>query len=323
MLSDQETRRRARLAARGAARLSGMLSSCVLCPRLCAVDRTRGATGLCRLGAKARVARFGPVWRDEAPLVGPHGSGTVHFNGCALRCAFCADAAISQTTSGREVEPEELAEIFLALQRRGCHNLNLVSPSHVTPAIAAALAIAYEDGLVLPVVYTSGGYERAEVLAELAGLVDVYLIDFKWGVDRQHSQAPGYNQVCRAAIREMHRQVGDLVTDHRGLAQRGLMVRHLALPGDLGNARAVAQFLAREISTHTWCRVLDSYRPVHRAAAVPELARRTRAAEVEAARQAFRDAGLHRLVSGAGRRASGLGRPALVRPGAWGRSTRL
>lgn len=284
-----------------AGRASGLrarLSRCDLCPRLCLVDRTGGETGVCGTGKAARVASFGPHFGEEAPLTGIHGSGTVFFSQCSLHCAFCQNYDISHFEEGREVSANELSSIFLSLQRRGCHNINLVTPTHVVPQIVEALARARESGLSLPVVYNCGGYERPETLRELEGAVDIYMPDVKFldaSPAGRYCEAPDYPGAAMEAVKEMARQVGPLVLDGRGIALRGLLVRHLVMPGDASTTRSVIDFLAEEIGTDTWLNLMDQYRPCGRAAEFPEIARRISRAEWEAARDHARRKGMTRL----------------------------
>jgi putative pyruvate formate lyase activating enzyme len=278
------------------------LSSCDLCARSCRIDRhatTRGA--VCRTGARAAVSSFGPHHGEEAPLSGRHGSGTIFFGWCNLRCVFCQNWEISQRPGGVEVTPAELAAIMLELQSLGCHNVNLVSPSHVVAQVIDAVAIAAGLGLRLPLVYNTGGYDSPESLALLDGIVDIYMPDMKYGdsdVARHYSACRDYVAVNRAAVREMHRQVGDLVCDERGIASRGLLVRHLVLPDGLAGTAAVLDFLAREVSPDTYLNLMDQYRPAYRAHEHPELDRRpTRTEHGEALAVAAR-LGLSRLDPG-------------------------
>lgn len=297
-MDHDERLRRAELAASRVAQLVELQRHCRLCPRECGAARLEGAVGSCQLGANVVVANHGAHFGEERPLVGWGGSGAVFFAGCNLHCEFCQNSEISQHVYGRELEPPQLANVMLELQSRGCHNLNLVSPTHNVAAIVQALALALAQGLTLPIVYNTGGFERVETLQLLDGLVDIYLPDFKYGVagpDRRYSSAPGYVTVCRNALQEMHRQVGDLVVDEQGLARRGLLVRHLVLPRNLAGSREVAEFLAEEISLTTYVNVMAQYRPEYHARKHPDLARRVSPEEVEEAREAFRAVGLHRF----------------------------
>ncbi len=275
------------------------LDPCRLCPRGCAAHRREGELGACGIGAEPVVSAAHPHAGEEPVLTGPFGSGTVFFTGCNLACRFCQNAEISQGRLGEAIAPSELAEIMVALQNRGCPNINLVSPTHQVAQILAALPEAVERGLMVPLVYNCGGYESVATLRLLEGVVDIYMPDLKYGDDavgERLSGVPDYWRRARAAVREMHRQVGDLVLDRRGLAQRGLLVRHLVLPGGLAGSRAVARFLAEEISRDTCVNVMDQYHPAHRAAGDPLLGRRPEPGAWEAAVATFREAGLRRLV---------------------------
>lgn len=284
--------------ARRAAEAYALLSSCTLCPRKCRADRRAGRLGACKCGELARVASYGPHHGEEHPLSGRHGSGTVFFNRCNLRCVYCQNHDISQQDAGQELTPEELAAVFLELQHMDCHNINLVSPSHVVPQILAAVLIAAGAGLRLPLVYNTGGYDSLETLALLDGLVDIYMPDMKYA-DAQTSHllsgAKDYPRVNRAAVKEMHRQVGDLLIGADGLAQRGLLVRHLVLPHRLAGTSEVVRFLAEEVSPDTYLNVMAQYHPAYQADAYPALRRRITPQEYEAALQAARVAGLTRL----------------------------
>jgi putative pyruvate formate lyase activating enzyme len=262
-----------------ARRTQALLRRCVTCPRNCRVDRTAGELGVCRVGALAQVASYGPHFGEEAPLVGRGGSGTIFFAGCNLECVFCQNHDISQPAAEAgalraewEAPAARIAEMMLGLQAAGCENINLVSPSHVVPQILAAVAEAAEAGLRLPLVYNSGGYDHVHTLGLLKGVIDIYMPDMKYtddAVGRQLSGVDDYVARNRAAVLEMHRQVGDLRLDERGVAVRGLLVRHLVLPDGLSGTADVAHFLANEISPDTYINVMDQYRPAHRAAKGP------------------------------------------------------
>jgi putative pyruvate formate lyase activating enzyme len=244
------------------------------------------------------VASHGPHFGEERPISGRQGSGTVFFSGCNLHCLFCQNYDISQRLSGLEVDDSELAEIFLDVQRMGCHNLNLVSPSHVVPQITTALVVAIEGGFRLPIVYNSGGYESLEILRLLDGVIDVYMPDLKYAdgsVSGKYSDVPDYPEKARTALREMHRQVGDLAMDDSGVARRGLLVRHLVLPEGLAGSEACFRFLADELSPDTYVNVMDQYRPSYRAYDYPQVSRRLTREEFAVARRAALDAGLLRL----------------------------
>ncbi|MCJ7514006.1 MAG: radical SAM protein [Anaerolineales bacterium] len=283
--------------ARRAAEAQRRLLACNLCGRSCGVDR-RSQLGGCRTGTTAQVASFGPHHGEEEVLRGWAGSGTIFFGSCNLHCVFCQNADISQTLGGSLMPASELAEVMLWLQARGCHNINLVSPTHVVPMILEAVAEAAGRGLHLPLVYNTGGYDSLETLALLDGVVDIYMPDMKYAeadVGLRLSGAKGYPAVNAAAVRAMQHQVGDLEIDGRGLAQRGLLVRHLVLPEGLSGTERILRFLAAEISPHTAVNLMAQYRPAYRADAIPELRRRTTAAEYDVAWQAGVEAGLTRL----------------------------
>ncbi|MBE0597051.1 MAG: radical SAM protein [Desulfuromonadales bacterium] len=275
------------------------LQRCSLCARGCHVNRlltTRGA--ICRTGRQARVHSWGPHQGEERPLSGRRGSGTIFFSWCNLNCVFCQNWSISRRGEGTEVSTAELATMMLELQGRGCHNLNLVSPSHVVPQILDALALAAAQGLRLPVVYNSGGYDSPQALALLAGVVDIYLADMKFAdsqIARPLVGVGDYAEVNQTAVRQMHRQVGDLVLDRTGIARRGLLVRHLVLPGNLAGTDRILEFLAREISPATYLNLMDQYRPCYRAEEFPPLDRSPSRAEYRQALATAHRLGLNRL----------------------------
>ncbi|MBI2918994.1 MAG: radical SAM protein [Chloroflexi bacterium] len=274
------------------------LADCRLCPRGCRINRLAGELGECRTGDRAWVTSFGPHFGEEAPLVGRHGSGTIYFTHCNLRCIFCQNYTISQLGEGQPVSAEELASMMLSLQHRGCHNINLVTPTHVLPHILVALDLAAGQGLHLPLVWNCGGYESVSALRLLDGIVDIYMPDMKYGdaADAERlSGIKGYPAVNRAAIREMHRQVGDLVVDEDGVAGRGLLVRHLVLPQGLAGTGEVVRFLAQEVSPDTYLNVMAQYRPCHQAYGYPPLDRPLSSQEYASAVQSALDAGLRRL----------------------------
>lgn len=278
------------------------LAACDLCGRRCGVDRRRTIRGaVCRTGERAVVHSYGPHHGEEAPLSGWRGSGTIFFSWCSLRCEFCQNWEISQRGIGREVEPEELAVMMLELQELGCHNINLVTPSHVVAQILAAVLVGATAGLRLPLVYNTGGYDSPEALALLDGVVDIYMPDMKYGdseLARRYSHVRDYVAVNRAAVREMHRQVGDLVIDERGIARRGLLVRHLVLPADRAATEGVLTYLAREISPTTYLNLMDQYRPCYRAVDDPPLDRPVSRDEYHRAVELARRLGLTRLDTG-------------------------
>ncbi len=261
------------------------LASCDICPRRCGADRLQDERGFCRTGRLARVASFTPHFGEEAPLVGSSGSGTIFFYGCNLACAFCQNWDISQAGAGREVTAEELAKMMLALQDGGCHNINFVTPTHVAAQILEALVLARQGGLTVPLVYNSGGYDSVDTLRLLDGIFDIYMPDAKFGQNgpaEKYSQAPDYVAVMKAALLEMHRQVGDLALDEDGLAVRGLLVRHLVLPSRLAGTEEVVRFISEEISKDTYLSVMAQYRPEYNACHYPELSRPITAREYAA-----------------------------------------
>lgn len=277
------------------------LHACHLCGRTCGVDRTTvPPSSPCHTGSRAVVASWGPHHGEEEPLRGSRGSGTVFFSWCNLACEYCQNWETSRLGEGKEATAAALAGIFLALQEEGCHNVNLVSPTHVLPQVLEALHLAAGSGLSLPVVWNTGGYDSPEALALLDGVVDVYMPDMKFGdrsVGRRLSGIPDYPSVNRAAVREMHRQVGDLVVDGEGVAVRGLLVRHLVLPGSLAGSEEVFRFLATEVSPNTWLNVMGQYRPAYRASLHPPLDRPPTVEEIAAARALAARHGLTRLDS--------------------------
>lgn len=275
-----------------------MLAECTMCPRQCRVNRLAGETGVCQTGEQAVVAAFDPHFGEESPLVGRHGSGTIFFGYCSLLCKFCQNFDISHHGCGRPVSAQELAGMMRSLESSGCHNINFVTPSHVVPQIIEAVAIAAEWGLHVPLVYNSSGYDRVETLRLLEGIVDIYLPDFKfWDseVAKAACHAPDYPEAARAAIKEMHRQVGDLVIGEDGIARRGLLLRHLVLPDGLAGTREVMRFVFQEISPNTYVNIMDQYRPMGLAASAPGFGRRPTRQEIETAIGAARAEGIHRL----------------------------
>jgi len=274
------------------------LESCGLCPRRCRVNRTAGERGICKLGRDALVASFGAHFGEEGPLVGRGGSGTIFFSSCNMRCIFCQNYDVSQLRDGNEASAEELALIMLKLQSNGCHNINLVSPSHVVAQILEALVIAAKKGLHLPLVYNTGGYDSVDALKLLDGVVDIYMPDIKYmdaSIAERLSGVKNYPGVVKDAVREMHSQVGDLIIDERGIAKRGLLVRHLVLPGDLAGTGEVMRFLAEEVSKNTYVNIMDQYYPCYKAFDNPPLNRRTTVGEFELAVEVAKEAGLARI----------------------------
>lgn len=279
-------------------RAQKLLTCCTGCGWHCKVDRWTDKLGVCSTGIDARVSNFGQHMGEEKVLSGWWGSGTIFFSRCNMRCQFCQNFEISQSSNGKLVSAEELAEIMLVLQDRGCHNINLVSPTHVGPQILAAVEIAANNGLYLPLVWNSGGYDSLDLLELLDGVIDIYMPDMKYAnpsVALHYSKIPHYPQTNQAAVKEMYRQVGDLSFDSQGIAVRGLLVRHLVLPDNLAGTQAIMQFLATEISTETYVNVMDQYHPCWRADAFPKLKRGITRKEYEEALNLAYEAGLHRL----------------------------
>ncbi len=280
------------------ARLRQTFSPCVQCPRACRARRLQNEPGECGVGRYALVSSYGPHFGEEPVLVGRHGSGTVFFAGCNLRCVYCQNYEISQWRLGTPTKPRELAAIFLEIQRLGCHNLNLVTPSHVVYPIVEALAIAKAQGFQLPVVYNTSAYDSVATLRLLEGVVDIYMPDTKYMDPEKAERYSGrrdYPQVMRKALKEMHRQVGDLVVEN-GLAVRGLLVRHLVLPNGLSDTFQVIDFLVNEISPHTYLNLMDQYYPTYRAHEFPELSRRITPQEYWEAVEYARSRGIHRGI---------------------------
>jgi putative pyruvate formate lyase activating enzyme len=279
-----------------AKRAAAHLACCDLCARYCRIDRFIGVKGaVCRTGVRAMVSSFGSHYGEERPLSGARGSGTIFFTWCNLRCVFCQNYDIAQLGAGHEVSSEQLAEMMLHLQQRGCHNINLVTPSHVVAQILEALVIAAASGLRLPLVYNTGGYDSPVALALLDGVIDIYLPDMKYGdsaIARRHSKVPDYVEVNQAAVREMYRQVGKLDLDERGIARRGLLVRHLVLPGGLAGTEQVLDFLSRELSPTVDVNVMGQYQPYFKAVQYPPLDRPLTVAEFQAGAAAARQSGL-------------------------------
>ena len=275
-----------------------VLENCCLCPRRCRVDRLKGESGKCSTGRHAVISSFGPHFGEETPLVGSGGSGTIFFAFCNLKCCFCQNYSISQLGEGHQVSAKEVAGMMLSLERKGCHNINFVSPTHVVPQILEALEIAVEAGLSVPLVYNSGGYDAVDTLKLLEGIIDIYMPDMKYS-DEQNAQRfsdiKDYPELNKAAVKEMHRQIGDLQLDADGVATRGLLIRHLVLPNGLAGTTEVCRFLSQEISTNTYLNVMAQYRPSFKAFDIPELARPISREEFTEAVKTAQSHGLNRL----------------------------
>lgn len=285
-----ELQRRAQMAVAG-------LSECRVCPRDCKVNRLANKTATCKTGRYARVSSYFPHLGEEDCLRGWRGSGTIFFSMCNLRCVFCQNFDISQTQSGQEVGPAELAAMMLDLQEQGCHNINFVTPEHVVPQVLEALVLAVEAGLHLPLVYNTSAYDSPESLALLNGVVDIYMPDFKFwdsGLSLRYLKAKDYPPAAAYALKEMHRQVGPLKFDEDGLAKRGVLVRHLVMPGMLAETRHILDFLAKEVAPDTYVNVMAQYHPAGKVSAqkYAEINRPLAAPEYRRAVEIARELGL-------------------------------
>jgi len=289
MISDTELHKRIEAA-------YSLLESCRVCPRECGVDRLKNdKIGFCRSGLNPVVSSVSTHHGEEPPISGTKGSGTIFFANCNLRCVYCQNYPISQMGNGAERTPGELACQMLSLQEQGCHNLNLVTPTHFMPQILKALGIARERGFTLPIVYNTSGYESVEALQLLEGIVDIYLPDMRYsddGIARRYSTAVHYPEFNQAAIKEMYQQVGNLSVDDQGLAKRGLIIRHLVLPNRLSGTETVMKFLAEEISKEVSISLMSQYFPAYKAHGVKDLSRRITAEEYEEACQIMLKYGL-------------------------------
>lgn len=284
---------------------SQLLKECRLCPRNCAVDRLADKKGVCQTGRRAKIASYNAHFGEEAPLVGRFGSGTIFFSFCNLRCSFCQNYEISHLGDGIEMEAKDLAAIMIELQNKGCHNINLVTPTHVVPQILEALLVAIEHGLHIPIVYNSGGYESVETLKLLEDSIDIYMPDFKFWNDtwaERYCNAPDYKEIAVEALKEMYAQVGDLKIDKHGIAQRGLLVRHLVMPHGIAGTKDIMDFIAKEISDNTYVNVMDQYRPCGTAYQDEYLNKRITANEYSMALTWAHNAGLKRLDQRQGNR---------------------
>jgi putative pyruvate formate lyase activating enzyme len=275
-----------------------VLESCRLCPRHCEVNRLKGEKGICQTGRQAIVSSYNAHFGEEDPLVGRGGSGTIFLTQCNLLCVFCQNYEISHMGEGVPVQAGDLAEMMVALQGKGCHNVNFVTPTHVVPQILEAIPEAVERGLRVPLVYNCGGYEEVATLHLLDGLVDIYMPDFKfWDtqVAEQYCKASDYPEKARLAVKEMHRQVGDLALDDMGIARRGLLVRHLVMPDGLAGTREIMRFLAAEVSKNTYVNVMSQYRPCGEAHRYRELQRMITVEEYREAVRMAHEEGILRL----------------------------
>lgn len=275
-----------------------MLKQCSVCPRDCRVDRTKNETGFCRSGYLPVISSFSPHFGEERPLVGTHGSGTIFFTNCNLGCVFCQNYSISHRGEGEEVPFSYLSRILLRLQNLGCHNINFVSPTHFVPQILRALPDAIAGGLSVPLVYNTGGYDSPGTLSLLDGIIDIYMPDFKYtdkNIAKEYSLAEDYPDTVTTALKCMHQQVGDLILDENGTALRGLLVRHLVLPGGLAGTGKAMRFLASEISRNTYVNIMAQYYPCGDIPLGSPLQRRITEKEYQAALDEAKQAGLNRL----------------------------
>jgi len=272
-----------------------LLSPCQVCPRNCKVNRLKGEQGFCRSGEEVMVSSYNAHFGEEPPLTGNFGSGTIFFTNCNLKCVYCQNYPISQLGNGNKVSLSKLGKMMLALQKRKCHNINLVTPTHFVPQILKSLKLAIKMGLHIPIVYNTSGYEAVKTLKLLADIVDIYLPDARYAdneIAKKYSSAPHYFEKMKEALKEMHRQVGDLVIGKDGVARSGLIVRHLVLPGGLSGTRKIMHFIAQEISPRTYISLMAQYFPAYQANQFPPLSRRINREEYREALQAFKEEGL-------------------------------
>lgn len=289
-LNPNELRKRADI-------LKKMLEECRLCPNECAVNRLNSETGNCRSTDEVFMSSYGPHFGEEPELVGLYGSGTIFFTNCNLSCVYCQNYDISHFGIGQKISIDELANIMISLQKRGCHNINLVTPTHFVPQIVEALIIAIEKGLEIPLVYNCGGYESLETLKLLEDIVDIYMPDIKYSdneIAEQLSGIKNYWNIARAAVKEMYRQVGDLHIDKKGIAKRGLLIRHLVLPNNLAGSEKVIDFIAEEISKDSYINIMDQYHAAYKASGYSGLNRPIKSSEYESVINYALLKGLHR-----------------------------
>ncbi len=273
-----------------------ILENCELCPRKCRVNRLKGKKGYCRSGKELIVSSSGPHFGEEDPLVGTGGSGTIFLTNCNLLCVYCQNYEISHLGDGTSISKEKVADDMIFLQKRGCHNINFVTPTHFTPQLVKAIANAIPKGLHLPIVWNCGGYENVEMIRLLDDVVDIYMPDIKYGSSvsaKMYSNAPDYFECCRESVKEMHRQVGDLIIED-GVAKRGLLIRHLVLPNNVAESEEILKFIAEEISKNTYLNIMDQYRPMYKAYEYEELNRRPAFDEYQRVVDIAKELGLNR-----------------------------
>jgi putative pyruvate formate lyase activating enzyme len=275
--------------------LNKMLEDCVLCPHQCKVDRLKSEKGYCRTLDKAIVSGAQPHFGEEDELVGNFGSGTIFFSNCNLKCVFCQNYEISHCGEGQEINSKRLAELMLYLQKKKCHNINLVSPGHIVPQIVEAIFIAAQNGLNIPIVYNTNGYDLTDTLKLLDGIVDIYMPDLKFSDDAvayKYLRVKNYYKIACAAIKEMYRQVGDLKTDDTNIAYRGLLIRHLVMPENLAGTETIMKFIAKEISPNTYVNIMAQYYPAYKAYEFKEISKRLTRQEYQEAIKAAKLSGL-------------------------------
>ena len=274
-----------------------LLEKCMVCPRKCAVNRLEGERGFCGVGKNPKVASYNVHYGEEPPISGTKGSGTIFFSGCNLRCMYCQNFPISQMRHGKEITTQELADMMLYLQSKGCHNINLVTPTHLVPQILRALSFAWEKGLDLPLVYNTSGYDTTESLQLLDGIIDVYLPDMRYSDNRtakKLSSVEDYVEVNRKAIKQMYQQTGNLITGEWGIARKGLIIRHLILPDNLAGSDQTFRFIKQEISQDAYVSLMGQYFPSFRASRHVSINRKISPEEYESVVESFFKSGLSR-----------------------------
>lgn len=277
-------------------KLPGLLKRCRICPRKCGIDRTKGQIGFCKTGLQPKVYSALLHCGEEPPISGANGSGTIFFSNCNMNCAYCQNYEFSQEGRGKIVNFEELAQIMLKLQQKGAHNINLVTPTHIMPQILAALKIARSEGLKIPIVYNTGGYELPEFIKLLDGIVNVYLADMRYANPKtaiKYSSAPDYPKYNQASVKEMHRQVGIAQFDKNGIIKKGLIIRHLVLPNEVSGTDKIMKFVREEVSGDTYISLMSQYIPYYKAVKFKDINRRITVEEYERAGEILEKYGLH------------------------------
>ena len=273
-----------------------LLESCSICPRKCGINRLKNELGFCKTGLNPKVCSFMPHHGEEPPISGTQGSGTIFFSHCNMNCVYCQNYEFSQKGEGREVGFEELADMMVQLQDMGCHNINLVSPTHIMPQILKSLSLAITKGLKIPLVYNTGGYELSEIIGLLDKIVDIYLPDMRYADSEtaiKYSFAPNYPQFNRPAVKEMHRQVGIAKMDDNGIIKKGLIIRHLVLPENISGTQKTMEFIATELSKDTYISLMSQYFPCFKAVNFPQICRRITYAEYQEAQEIMHKYGLY------------------------------